>query len=260
MPHVLYQILAQKRQEVADALARNPLRQLQRRAEQAPPPRDFLAALKQRHPMALIAEIKKASPSAGIIRPDFDPVRIARDYAASGAACLSVLTDERFFQGSLDHLTRVRAEVDLPLLRKDFLIDPCQVWEARAAGADCVLLIAECLGDAELTGLSQLAAQLGMHSLIEVYEPENVPRVLALGVPLIGINNRDLRTFHTDLQHTVRLRQRIPSDVLVVGESGIHTRDDVRTLQESGVHAMLVGESLMRSPDIGAAVRKLLHD
>lgn len=258
MPSILDQIVQHKRQEVALARQRRPLAELQAQADSLPPPRDFLGALRARHPLGLIAEIKRASPSAGLIRPDFDPVAIARIYEASGAACISVLTDEKFFQGSLDDLRAVRAAVSLPLLRKDFIIDPYQVWEARAASADCILLIAECLNDQELGELYHLAHRLGLQVLIEVYDPENVSRVLQLGPPLIGVNNRDLRTFVTDLKHTVHLRAQVPPEILMVGESGIHTRDDALYLQNAGVHAILVGESLMRSADIAAAVHQLL--
>lgn len=258
MSDVLQEIVAHKRQEVVAARGRCPLEDVRRQAQAASPPRDFLAALRSRAPLALIAEVKKASPSAGVIRPDFDPVQIARAYADGGAACLSVLTDEKFFQGSLRNLELAREAVPLPVLRKDFLIEPYQVWEARAHGADAILLIAECLDDSQLRELFLLAGDLGMTSLIELYEPENLARVLALNPPLVGINNRDLRSFTTDLDHTVRLRQQIPGQILVVGESGIHTRADALRLQAAGVGAILVGESLMRSSDVRQATRQLL--
>jgi indole-3-glycerol phosphate synthase len=258
--NVLDNILIQKRADIAAARARRSLEQLQASVAEAPPPRDFLASLLRHHPMGLIAEVKKASPSAGLIRADFDPPAIARAYAANGAACISVLTDEHFFQGHLRDLEQVRSAVSLPVLRKDFVIDSYQVWEARASGADAVLLIAECLSDDLLLELATLIRQLGMLPLIELYEPENLPRVLQLKPPLIGINNRNLKSFVTNLSHTVDLRREIPREILVVGESGIHTRADVLALQENGVHAILVGESLMRSEDIGAAVRSLLED
>jgi len=209
-------------------------------------------------PIALIAEIKKASPSAGLIRADFDPVEIARAYQAHGAACISVLTDRPYFQGGLEYLEQVRSAVDLPVLRKDFIIDPYQVFEARAAGADAVLLIAECLDDRALAELHACIMGLGMTPLVEFYEPENLTRVLCIGTRLIGINNRNLHTFQTDLEHTIRLRERIPADRLVVGESGIRTRQDVERLAAAGVNAILVGESLMRQPEIGPAVDRLL--
>ena len=258
MSNVLEKIVTTKQAEVAAAVARRPLATVQREAETAPPVRDFLAALKSHHPMGLIAEVKRASPSAGLIREDFSPVEIARSYAASGAACISVLTDEPYFQGRLEYLEQIRQEVSIPLLRKDFIIDPYQVYEARAAGADCILLIAECLNDAQLTELYSLAGQLGMHALVELYEPENLPRVMRLNPPFLGINNRDLRSFTTRLEHTIDLRAEIPSDVLVVGESGIHTREHVLQLQSAGVHAILVGESLMRADDIESRVREIL--
>jgi indole-3-glycerol phosphate synthase len=258
LPNFLEKILEQKRKDVATAMAQRPLAELQRAAAHAPSPRDFVGTLKARHPMGLIAEIKKASPSAGLIRPDFDPVQIARSYAQNGAACISVLTDKPFFEGSLDDLQRVRTSVEIPVLRKDFIIAPYQVWEARASGADCILLIAECLDDASLSSLYVLTSQLGMQALAEIYDAENLGRVLALNPPFIGINNRNLRTFDTDLEHTIRLRRQIPKEILVVGESGISTREDVLALQNAGVHAMLVGESLMRSANIGQSVRELL--
>lgn len=258
MPTILDKIVAQTQQTVEAAQRRRPLASLQIDADAAPPPRDFLAALAAGPGVQLIAEVKKASPSAGLIREDFDPVQIAQLYAAAGAACISVLTDEPFFQGRLEYLQQIRQAVQIPLLRKDFIIDPYQLVEARAAGADCVLLIAECLSPARLAMLHREATALGMQTLIELYEPDNLPAVLATGGPLVGVNNRDLRTFVTDLDHTVRLRRQIPADRLVVGESGIRTADDVRRLQQAGVKAILVGESLMRQSDIAAAVRQLM--
>ncbi|WP_437191937.1 indole-3-glycerol phosphate synthase TrpC [Planctomicrobium sp. SH527] len=258
MANVLDRIIEQKRLDIANAQSKRSLDELKSLVSAAPKPRNFVGALLAKNPMGLIAEIKKASPSAGLIRADFDPVQIGQIYEDNGAACISVLTDEHFFQGHLSFLEQVRAAVSIPVLRKDFIIDPYQVWEARASGADCILLIAECLDDEALQGLYQLAAELGMQSLVEVYDPENVERVLKLNPPMIGVNNRDLRSFVTDLQHTVRLRQAIPDDVLVIGESGIHTNADVQMLQAAGVHGILVGESLMRSPDIASRVRDLL--
>jgi len=255
---ILDRIVAAKREEVVRAKAKTPESRLRKRLAAAPPVRDFLAALAEPGPIRLIAEVKKASPSRGVIRADFDPVAIARTYQEHGAACLSVLTDEPFFQGNLDALRQVRAAVDLPVLRKYFIIDPYQVLEARAAGADAVLLIAECLDDAALGSLHETIVALGMTPLVELYEPENLPRVLGIGARLIGINNRNLRTFEVDLEHTLRLRREIPADRVVVGESGIRTRDDALRLQRAGVHAMLVGESLMARPDVGEAVDQLL--
>ena len=258
---ILDEIVQHKRTELVEGKERVPLERLRRQAESAPPVRDFAAALRaaaQRAGIALIAEVKKASPSAGLIRPDFDPIAIARTYQRHGAACISCLTDERFFQGRLEYLRAIRETVDLPVLRKDFLIDEYQVWEARAAGADCVLLIAECLDDESLERLFRCAADLGMHALIEVYEADNLNRVLRLNPPLVGINNRNLKTFQVDLEQSIRLGQRLPPSTVRVSESGIHTRDDVVRLQNAGFHAMLVGESLMRHADIGAKVDELL--
>lgn len=257
--NVLARIIEQKRGEVAEARRQRPVEQLEEQRRVAPPVRDFVAALRARPDIALIAEIKKASPSAGIIRPDFDPVALARIYEDHGAACLSVLTDEQFFQGHLDYLRHVRATVQIPVLRKDFLIDRYQVLEARAAGADCILLIAECLDDCVLRDLYFYASELGMESLIEIYDPENLDRVLKLEPALVGVNNRDLRTFVTDLDHTVRLAERIPPETLLVSESGIQTRADVDRVRQAGARAILVGESLMRCPDVGRAVDDLLN-
>jgi indole-3-glycerol phosphate synthase len=255
---ILDQIVAAKREEIGRVKAETPEAALRRRLADAPPVRDFLGALSAAPPVRLIAEVKKASPSKGVIREDFDPVTIAQIYRQHGAACLSVLTDRPYFQGSLEYLCRVRAAVDLPVLRKDFVVDPYQVVEARAAGADAVLLIAECLDDSLLERLYKAILDLGMTPLVELYEPANLPRVLRLGARLVGINNRDLRTFQTDLEHTLRLRRQIPPERIVVGESGIRCRQDVERLEAAGVQAMLVGETLMASTDIGAAVDNLL--
>lgn len=256
--NVLARIVAHKLTEVAAAKAARPAEELERQVAAAPPVRDFVAALRAAPTIGLIAEVKKASPSAGIIRADFDPVQIARTYEASGASCLSVLTDEKFFQGHLDYLRAVRREVGIPVLRKDFLIDPYQVLEARTAGADAVLLIAECLDDRQLRELYGATVSLGMTALIEIYEPSNLDRILPLDPPLIGVNNRDLRTFVTDLDQTLRIQPRVPAGTLLVSESGIKTRADVDRLSSHGVGAILVGETLMRSADIGAAVQELI--
>jgi indole-3-glycerol phosphate synthase len=258
MSTILDRIVAEKRQEIARAKSALSAVELRARVQDAPPVRDFFGALAIPGPIHLIAEVKKASPSKGIIRADFDPVAIAKTYQAHGADCLSVLTDAPFFQGSLEYLRRVRGEVSIPVLRKDFILDTFQVLEARAAGADAVLLIAECLDDCDLRKLHNEIVELGMTPLVEFYEPENLPRVLEAGATLIGVNNRDLRTFEVDLRHTVRMRERIPDDCLLVGESGIATREDALLLESAGVDAMLVGESLMRQADIGAAVDHLL--
>jgi indole-3-glycerol phosphate synthase len=208
--------------------------------------------------MKLIAEVKKASPSKGVIRNDFDPVQIARIYEEHGASCVSVLTDEAYFQGRLEYLRQIRESIRLPLLRKDFMLDPYQLVEARVDGADAVLLIAECLDDRQLRTLLDEATRLSMTALVEFYEPENLMRVVDAGATVIGINNRDLRTFETNLDHTIRLRQRIPDECVVVGESGIQRYEDVQRLKQAGVDAILVGEYLMAHADIGAAVDELL--
>lgn len=257
---VLDKIVATKWQEIDAAKAQVPEAELRAAIDDAPPVRNFFAAIADDPHISLIAEVKKASPSKGIIRADFDPVSIAQIYSKHGATCISVLTDKEYFQGDLQFLRQIRAdnEVDRPVLRKDFILDSYQLLEARAVGADAVLLIAECLDDCNLRKLHNEAIDLGMTPLVEFYEPENLERVLEAGAQLIGINNRDLRTFETDLHHTIRLRSQIPDDCLVVGESGIHSNQDVQLLQEAGVNAILVGEHLMASDDIGQAVKKLL--
>ena len=258
MPTILDDIIETKRHEVSRGKVAIPESELRARLKDAPLLRDFFAPLAASGPIKLIAEVKKASPSKGIIRADFDPVAIARTYEENGASCLSVLTDEPYFQGKLEYLTQIRAAVSLPLLRKDFILDSYQLLEARVAGADAVLLIAECLDDCNLRKLHNEALELGMTPLVELYEPANLPRVLEAGATLIGVNNRDLKTFAVDLGHCITLRDQVPLDAVFVAESGIHTRADVLRLQEAGVDAMLVGESLMREADIGAAVRRLL--
>jgi indole-3-glycerol phosphate synthase len=255
---ILDEIVASKRREVANARQRMPLDELEHQAAEAPPPRDFLAALAGPGPIQLIAEVKKASPTAKVIREDFDPIAIARTYQAHGAACLSVLTDAPYFQGHLSYLARIRASVAIPLLRKDFIIDDYQVVEARLAGADAILLIAEILDDGQLAALQARAHALGMATLVEFHKEENLPRVLASGATLVGINNRDLRRFVTDLELTFRLRDQIPPHVTLVSESGIRTRRDVERLETAGISAVLVGETLMRADDIGLAVERLL--
>ena len=255
---VLEKIVATTRQDLQRRKQAVPVEQLKQQIEQVAPPRDFFAAIQQGEGVSLIAEVKRASPSKGVIREDFDPVEIALAYAAHGATCISVLTDEPYFQGSLDYLRAIRQCVDVPLLRKDFIIDRYQLFEARAAGADAILLIAECLDDCQLRSLHNEAIDLGMTPLVEFYEPANCERVLDAGAMLVGVNNRDLKTFETDLHHTVRMREQIPADRLLVGESGIRNRDDVELLHRHGVNAMLVGESLMAQPDIALAVRRLL--
>lgn len=258
MTTILDKIVATKRTEIERAKSFASEAELRARLGDAPPLRDFFAALAAPGPIKLIAEVKKASPSVGLIRADFDPVAIARIYAAHGATCLSVLTDEPYFQGRLEYLSAIRQAVALPLLRKDFILDTYQLVEARLSGADAVLLIAECLDDCNLRKLHNEAIELGLAPLVELYEPSNLPRVLAAGATLIGVNNRDLRTFEVDLDHTLRIRRDVPENCVLVSESGIRTHDDVRKLEDAGVDAILVGESLMREPDIGAAVERLL--
>ena len=232
--------------------------ELKARLADVDPPRDFLAALKSATGVGLIAEVKKASPSAGLIREDFDPVEIAKTYESAGAACISCLTDESYFKGKLEYLTAIRNAVEIPVMRKDFILDRYQVTEARAAGADCILLIAECLDDCTMRDLYFYASELGMECLVEIYDPENLDRVLKLEAPLIGINNRNLRTFVTDLKHSTDLAARVPYTVYLVSESGIRERSDVEHLLQFGVRGILVGETLMRQENIAAKVRELL--
>jgi indole-3-glycerol phosphate synthase len=255
---ILQKIVQHKRQEIAIAKELRPVDDIVALAQQATPPRDFVQALRHNQSVALIAEVKKASPSKGVIRADFDPVAIAKIYADAGAACISVLTDEHFFQGHLDYLKAIGQHVTVPLLRKDFIVDDYQVFEARAAGADAVLLIAECLEDQQLIALHNRIVELGMTPLVELYDRSNVAKVMAANPVLVGVNNRDLNTFEVDLGHSIGVKQLLPPSVTFVSESGIETRSDVEMLHRSGVDAMLVGESLMRSDDIAVAVRELL--
>jgi indole-3-glycerol phosphate synthase len=255
---ILDEITTDKRREIDEAKRARPEADLRRAVEAAPPARNFFAPLASAGPIKLIAEVKKASPSAGLIRADFDPVAIGRTYEQHGASCISVLTDEQYFAGSLDDLRRVRAAVGVPCLRKDFILDKYQLYEARSAGADAVLLIAECLDDCNLRALFNEAVSLGMTPLVELYEPENLKRVFDAGATLIGVNNRNLKTMRTDLEHTLRLRDQIPGECVLVAESGIQTRADVARLEAAGVDAILVGESLMREADIGLGVQRLL--
>lgn len=259
-PDVLSRILARKRVEIVENGARLPLAELAGRAARAAPARGFLSALRarlERGLPAVIAELKRASPSRGVIRADFDATRLARGYERGGAACLSVLTDETFFKGHGEHLQAARAAVGIPVLRKDFIIDPYQVHEARALGADCVLLIVAALDDAALLSLSRLAAELGMDVLVEVHDRRELKRALALPAPMIGVNNRDLKSFRTTLDTTLELVEHVPDDRLIVTESGIHTRSDVRRMRENGVHCFLVGEALMRARDPGRKLEEL---
>jgi indole-3-glycerol phosphate synthase len=261
---ILERILHDKAAEVAQRQQRRPLVDLQRQVQDVPPPRDFITVLRDHssRPADLprvIAEVKKASPSRGVICPDFEPVAIARTYAANGAAALSVLTDEKYFQGQLTFLPAISAAVSLPLLRKDFIINGYQIYESRGAQADAILLIVATLEDGQMADLLHLTHDLGMAALLEVHSAAEVERVLPLRPQLIGINNRDLRTFHTDIDTTLRLLPLIPPDVVVVSESGIHTAAEMARLRDKGVQAFLIGESLMRAPDPGLKLRELLH-
>jgi indole-3-glycerol phosphate synthase len=257
MNSILERIVAGKPGEIAAAKARISEVELERSIANLPPARDFRAALECGNDVRVIAEVKKASPSAGVLRADFDPAALARTYERHGAACVSVLTDGPSFQGSLAHLGQVRAAVALPLLRKDFVIDRYQLLEARVAGADAVLLIAEALDDKALSQLLRDARELGLQALVELYDRANLPRVLESGARLVGVNNRDLRTFVTRLEHTLELAAHVPPSVCLVSESGIRTRADVDRLRTAGVRAVLVGETLVRAPDVGKKLDEL---
>ena len=262
-PDVLRRIVRHKAREVSTRAAHIPLRALGERIEAQTPPRGFASALESRIAAgvpAVIAELKKASPSKGVLREDYDPDTIARGYAAGGAAALSVLTDETFFRGADRHLAGARAACALPVLRKDFVIDAYQVYEARALGADCILLIVAALGDAQLNELAGLAVHLGMDVLVEVHDADELERAAHLEPLLLGINNRDLRTFETTLETTLALLDRIPPGRTVITESGVHTRADVARLRAAGVHGFLVGEAFMRAVDPGARLRELFFD
>ncbi|XQA77940.1 indole-3-glycerol phosphate synthase TrpC [Xanthomonas sacchari] len=257
---ILRTILARKADEIAARSARVPLAELVARAEAMPPTRGFARALQAgiaNGDPAVIAEVKKASPSKGVIRPDFHPADIAVSYEFGGAACLSVLTDEDFFQGHDRYLQQARDACTLPVLRKDFTIDPYQVYEARTLGADCILLIVAALDDLQLAELSSLALQLGMDVLVEVHDIDELERALQVPAPLIGINNRNLRTFEVSLQTTLSMQDAVPRDRLLVTESGILGPDDVALMRGAGVHAFLVGEAFMRAEEPGEALRQL---
>ena len=256
MPTILDRIVAAKRRELAEQVS-GPLAQLEAGLADLPPVRSLYDALTRPGEVRVLAEVKKASPSAGVFRPDFDPAEIARAYEANGAAGVSVLTDAEFFQGSLADLRAVRAAVGLPVLRKEFILDRYQLVEARLAGADAVLLIAEILPGAELARLHAEARDLGLEVLVEFHDAHELPRVLDCGAELVGINNRDLRTFETSLNRTLELMPRVPPGVAVVSESGVRTRADLDLLGAAGVKAVLVGEAFVRAADPGAALLKL---
>lgn len=260
MSDILAQIVATKHQEIAAAQKRVPLAAIRADAESRLLTRDFLGAMRAKVAAglpAIIAEIKKASPSKGVIREDFIPADIAQSYAEHGAACLSVLTDRQYFQGSPDYLKQARASCDLPVLRKDFMVDAYQVYEARAMGADCILLIAACLSDDQMRDLEALAHSLDMAVLVEVHDRDELQRALKLRTPLVGINNRNLRTFEVSLQTTLDMLPDVPADRLLVTESGIVSAADVQRMRSAHVHAFLVGEAFMRAPDPGVALAEL---
>jgi indole-3-glycerol phosphate synthase len=260
MADILDRIVAVKHEEVAAARRRQSFEAVRADAESRVLTRDFLGALRRRidsGQAAVIAEIKKASPSKGVLRPDFMPADIAQSYAEHGAACLSVLTDRQFFQGEPDYLKQARASCDLPVLRKDFMVDPYQIYESRAMGADCVLLIAACLDDVQMRDLEALALSLNMAVLVEVHDAGELDRALALRTPLLGINNRNLKTFEVSLDTTLGLRARVPADRLLVTESGISAAADVARMRQAGIHAFLVGEAFMRADEPGLALAGL---
>jgi indole-3-glycerol phosphate synthase len=258
---ILERILARKRVELEAARAKVPLAEMQRRAAATEPPRDFVAAVRAKIAAgrpAVIAEIKKASPSKGLLRAEFDPGQIARSYEAGGAACLSVLTDRDFFQGAPEHLAQARAACGLPVLRKDFVTEPYQVFESRAMGADCILLIAAALARQDMQGLEASARSLGLAVLVEVHDDRELESALTLATPLIGINNRDLRTFKTRLETTLGLLPRIPAGRIIVTESGISGPADVSMMRSKGVTGFLIGEAFMRVPDPGRALAEFI--
>jgi indole-3-glycerol phosphate synthase len=261
MSDILSQILRDKAREVIDRAEQVSLYELSRQVEHLPPARGFAAAIQDKintGKLAVIAEIKKASPSKGVIREDFEPADIARSYAANGATCLSVLTDEKYFKGHTDFLKAARAACQIPVLRKDFVIDPYQVYEAREMGADAILLIAAALGDPMMIDLEQVALALGLDVLVEVHNEQELERALHLQTPLLGINNRNLKTFETTLETTLSMLSQIPDDKIVVSESGIHTPNDIQRLRSKNVNAFLIGEALMREENPGSALSALI--
>lgn len=264
MSDILKKICDVKVQEVAAARKRMPFEDMRRDAESRVLTRDFVGALRAKiaaGQAGVIAEVKKASPSKGVIRPDFIPADIAQSYAVGdgtvSAACLSVLTDRQFFQGSIDYLKQARASCLLPVLRKDFMLDPYQIYESRAIGADCVLLIAACLDDAQMAEMEQIALSLDMAVLVEVHDARELERALKLKTPLVGVNNRDLRSFEVRIATTLELQKNVPADRLLVTESGILTRDDVKAMRDAGIDAFLVGEAFMRADEPGEALARL---
>jgi indole-3-glycerol phosphate synthase len=263
MTGILDQIVAVKREEIAAAQQKIPFAAMRADAESRVLTRDFEGALRRKiaaGKSAVIAEIKKASPSKGVLRADFMPADIAQGYAESGAACLSVLTDRQFFQGQVDYLKQARASCDLPVLRKDFMVDPYQIYESRAMGADCILLIAACLDDARMAELEAAARGLDMAVLVEVHDRAELERALRLKTPLVGVNNRNLNTFGVSLDTTGHLAREVPPGRLLVTESGIASQDDVKKMRDAGVHAFLVGEAFMRAADPGQALAALFGD
>jgi indole-3-glycerol phosphate synthase len=266
MSDILKKICDVKVQEVAAAQKRMPLADMRRDAESRVLTRDFVGALRARiaaGQAGVIAEVKKASPSKGVIRADFIPADIAQSYAVGdgevSAACLSVLTDKQFFQGSIDYLKQARASCLLPVLRKDFMVDPYQIYESRSIGADCVLLIAACLDDAQMAEMEQIAHSLDMAVLVEVHDARELERALRLKTPLVGVNNRNLRNFEVHIETTLELQKNVPADRLLVTESGILTRDDVKTMRDAGINAFLVGEAFMRAEEPGEALARLFR-
>jgi indole-3-glycerol phosphate synthase len=260
MSDILNQIVAVKREEIAAAQQKMPLAAMRADAESRVLTRDFEGALRRKidaGKSAVIAEIKKASPSKGVLRADFIPADIAQSYAEAGAACLSVLTDRQFFQGQTDYLKQARASCDLPVLRKDFMVDPYQIYESRAMGADCILLIAACLDDGQMAELESIARSLDMAVLVEVHDRPELDRALKLKTPLLGINNRNLRSFEVSLDITLGMLKDVPAERLLVTESGILGPEDVKKMRDAGVHAFLVGEAFMRADDPGAALAAL---
>ena len=261
MSDILNQILRDKALEIVERAELVSLPELSRQVEHLPPTRGFAAAIQEKlnsNKVAVIAEIKKASPSKGIIRENFNPAEIARSYAANGAACLSVLTDEKYFKGHAEYLKAARAACDIPVLRKDFMIDPYQIYEAREMGADAILLIAAALGDPMMSDLEQTAIALGLDVLVEVHNEQELERALRLKTPLLGINNRNLRTFETSLETTISMLSMIPDEKIVISESGIHDRNDIQRLRENKVNGFLIGEAFMREQDPGLALSALI--